>query len=428
MSPVAVDPIGTGTRSLPIATVPAPVAADARGHGVAAGASASAVPFATRLSSALAATAVAAGGSVGGVPSGVPSGGSSGGSVTGDTVVATAKQYLGVPYVWGGTTTSGLDCSGLVQLTFKDLGIDLPRVSRDQAREGTAVPSLDQARPGDLIAFGTPVNHIAIYVGDGKILEAPQPGQDVHITAIHRTPVAIRRIVPPGDGSVVAPAGTVGTAGTAGTAGAAAVSGSAVVPAPELLALWDPASLASVPRAVPLASLAVPEVAVAPTGHAAPLADAARTLPTVGTDGTGVTAAQLTAAGLSDRVASFADQFARAEADFSLPAGLLAAVAQAESGGDPSAVSSAGAQGLMQLMPATARGLGVADPFDPDQAITGAARLLATDLDRFDGSVPLALAAYNAGPGAVTEYGGIPPYLETEHYVRTITDILARLP
>jgi soluble lytic murein transglycosylase-like protein len=95
---------------------------------------------------------------------------------------------------------------------------------------------------------------------------------------------------------------------------------------------------------------------------------------------------------------------------------LLAALLRSESGFDPRAVSPAGARGIAQLMPATARGLGVADPFDPAQAVPAAARLLSGHVRAF-GSVPLALAAYNAGPGAVQRYGGIPPYPETQAYV-----------
>ena len=98
---------------------------------------------------------------------------------------------------------------------------------------------------------------------------------------------------------------------------------------------------------------------------------------------------------------------------------LLAALLRSESGFDPRAVSPAGAQGIAQLMPATARGLGVRDPFDPSQAIPAAARLLGGHLRAF-GSVPLALAAYNAGPGAVRRYGGVPPYRETQAYVARV--------
>ncbi|MHB1776963.1 MAG: NlpC/P60 family protein [Acidimicrobiales bacterium] len=116
--------------------------------------------------------------------------------------------------------------------------------------------------------------------------------------------------------------------------------------------------------------------------------------------------------------ADLAPLFASAAGQYGVPVGLLTAVAQHESGFDPNAVSPAGAEGLMQLMPGTAAGLGV-NPFDPAQAIDGAAQLLSGYLRQY-GSVPLALAAYNAGPGAVAQYGGIPPYPETQQYVSSI--------
>jgi cell wall-associated NlpC family hydrolase len=121
--------------------------------------------------------------------------------------------------------------------------------------------------------------------------------------------------------------------------------------------------------------------------------------------------------------ASLAPLFEQVGASTGVPASLLAAVAKQESGFDPQAVSSAGAEGLMQLMPSTAAGLGV-NPFDPLQAVTGAAQLLGSYLQQYNGSVPLALAAYNAGPGAVARYGGIPPYSQTQQYV---ADIMASL-
>lgn len=101
---------------------------------------------------------------------------------------------------------------------------------------------------------------------------------------------------------------------------------------------------------------------------------------------------------------------------YGLPPSLLKAVAKAESGFSPGAVSDQGAMGLMQLMPGTARALGVSDPFDPAQNVFGGARYLSQQMERF-GSVDLALAAYNAGPGAVRQYGGIPPFSETENFV-----------
>jgi soluble lytic murein transglycosylase-like protein len=138
--------------------------------------------------------------------------------------------------------------------------------------------------------------------------------------------------------------------------------------------------------------------------------------------GTGLSAATLGSAGINSAVAAYEPQFAAAEAKYNLPSGVLAAVAQQESGGNANVVSKAGAQGLMQLMPSTAAGYGV-DAFDPAQAIPAAARILSANLSQF-GSLPLALAAYNAGAGAVRQYGGIPPYSETQNYVRNITAML----
>jgi soluble lytic murein transglycosylase-like protein len=99
---------------------------------------------------------------------------------------------------------------------------------------------------------------------------------------------------------------------------------------------------------------------------------------------------------------------------------LLAGLVKQESGFNANAVSSAGARGLTQLMPATAAGLGVSDPTDPAQALDGGAKYLREQLDRFGGDVSKALAAYNAGPGAVERFGGIPPYAETQEYVRRV--------
>lgn len=256
---------------------------------------------------------------------------------TGAEVVASAEKYLGVPYVFGGTSNSGLDCSGLVQKAYGDLGISLPRVAADQAHVGTAVPSLDQAQPGDILAFGDPAHHVAIYLGNNMMIAAPEPGDHVKIQSVYETPSTIRRIV--------------------GAEPAAALPG-------------------SVPPAGALAG-----------------------------------------------VAAYGSLFTQNELKYQLPAGLLSAVAETESGGNPGAVSPVGAQGLMQLMPSTARGLGV-NPWDPTQAVQGAAQLLSGYLSRF-GSVPLALAAYNAGPGAVEQYGGVPPYTETQNYVAKITGLMA---
>jgi hypothetical protein len=259
-----------------------------------------------------------------------------GGSVSGDAVVAEAKKYLGLPYVWGGTDPKkGLDCSGLVQLVYKNLGIDLPRVSYQQAAAGRPVASMAEAQPGDLIAWDNSsrnngVDHIAIYIGGGKMIEAPRTGLNVRIVDVPSTPDVIRRVLPEG-----------------GVSAAGAVS-------------------ARVSGATPYANL-----------------------------------------------------FSQAAQKHSVPADLLVAVARQESSFNPRAVSPAGAQGIMQLMPGTAAGLGVKNSFDPAQAIDGAAKLLKSLLSEF-GRTDLALAAYNAGPGAVHRYDGIPPYAETQNYVRRI--------
>lgn len=101
---------------------------------------------------------------------------------------------------------------------------------------------------------------------------------------------------------------------------------------------------------------------------------------------------------------------------------LVAAVAQTESGGNQDAVSPAGAVGVMQLMPETAAGLGV-NPYDKRQNIEGGAKYLRQMMDTFGGDVQKAVAAYNAGPQAVKEYNGIPPYRETQDYVNKVLDI-----
>jgi cell wall-associated NlpC family hydrolase len=257
------------------------------------------------------------------------------GSPSAQDVVSEATQLEGTPYQWGGTTPAGFDCSGFTQYVYAQLGVNLPRTSEEQATAGTAVPSLADAQPGDLLFFagsdGTASSpgHVGIYVGNGEMIDAPYTGTTVQEQSVATAGpvVAIRRVL-------------------SDTSSSSQVMGNVTVPAPYVATIQDAAS------------------------------------------------------------------------KYHLPASLLAAVVQHESGFNPNAVSSAGAEGIAQFMPSTASGMGV-NPFDPTEAINGAAELLSSYASRF-GSYSDALAAYNAGPGAVEEYGGIPPYAETQAYVPAV--------
>jgi len=109
---------------------------------------------------------------------------------------------------------------------------------------------------------------------------------------------------------------------------------------------------------------------------------------------------------------------------FNLEEALIQAVIKVESDFDPHSLSNKGAMGMMQLLPETARDMEVKDPYDPSENIRGGSRYLRSMLNMFDGNLDLALAAYNAGPGAVKRYGGVPPYQETTNYIRKVKKYL----
>jgi hypothetical protein len=123
---------------------------------------------------------------------------------------------------------------------------------------------------------------------------------------------------------------------------------------------------------------------------------------------------------ISGSTASLDEIFQKASDTYHVPVELLKAVAKAESNFNPRAESHAGAKGIMQLMPGTAKALGVTDPFDPEQSIMGGAKYLSQQLARYDGNAVLALAAYNAGPGNVAKYNGVPPFKETQNYISKV--------
>ncbi len=112
--------------------------------------------------------------------------------------------------------------------------------------------------------------------------------------------------------------------------------------------------------------------------------------------------------------------FVRASEKYEVPLELLKAMAKAESNFNPNAVSRCGAAGVMQLMPATAKALGVTDSFDPEQNIMGGANYISQKIKAYNGDITLALAAYNAGSGNVAKYGGVPPFAETQNYIKKI--------
>lgn len=112
--------------------------------------------------------------------------GGSAASASSNAIVAYASNFLGVPYVWGGTSPSGFDCSGLVQYVYAHFGISLPRTSQTQQGVGTPV-SRDNLQPGDLVFFGSPAYHVGIYVGNGSYINAPKTGDVVKIASIGRS-------------------------------------------------------------------------------------------------------------------------------------------------------------------------------------------------------------------------------------------------
>lgn len=130
-------------------------------------------------------------------------------------------------------------------------------------------------------------------------------------------------------------------------------------------------------------------------------------------------AVHVKAKGMTQQVSAYDDLIESSADKYGVDSDLIKAVIGAESGYRSDAVSGSGAQGLMQLMPSTAAGLGVSDPFDPQQNIEAGTKYLKSQLDRF-GDVKQALAAYNAGPGAVVKYGGVPPFKETQNYVNKV--------
>ena len=181
------------------------------------------------------------------------------------------------------------------------------------------------------------------------------------------------------------------------------------------------AVLARVSQLHELIGGAVPQPPAPTTSFAAELATAT-TAPTAAAPTATTATAGLLATGASELPVDvpFGAEITAAAKKHGLDPALLAGLVKQESGFDPNAGSPAGARGLTQLMPGTAAGLGVTNVLDPIQSLDGGAKYLRQQLDAFGGDVTRALAAYNAGPGAVQRFGGVPPYAETQNYVRVV--------
>ncbi|MCB2300701.1 C40 family peptidase [Clostridium tagluense] len=124
-------------------------------------------------------------------PSVTPSRG--GAAFSSNSLLAYASNFLGVNYVWGGTSPSGFDCSGFTQYVFAHFGVDIPRVSEDQQNVGTLI-SRDNLQPGDLVFFGSPAHHVGIYVGNGDMINAPHSGAVIRIQALNNDFTYGRRV------------------------------------------------------------------------------------------------------------------------------------------------------------------------------------------------------------------------------------------
>jgi soluble lytic murein transglycosylase-like protein len=181
------------------------------------------------------------------------------------------------------------------------------------------------------------------------------------------------------------------------------------------------AVLARVSQLQQMIGAAVPSPAPAATATFATQLASATTATTAAPAATAATAG-LASTGVSELPADvpFGAEITAAAKKHGIDPALLAGLVKQESNFNPTAGSPAGARGLTQLMPGTAAGLGVTDVLDPLQSLDGGAKYLRQQLDAFGGDVTRALAAYNAGPGAVQRYGGVPPYAETQNYVRVV--------
>lgn len=265
--------------------------------------------------------------------------GFTGSDSAGGQAVQIASQYIGTPYVWGGTTPNGFDCSGLMQYVYKQMGIDLSRTTYTQVNEGIPVAK-ENLQQGDLVFFkdnSGDIHHVGMYAGNGNVLHAPQTGDVVKISPLDAFPdyYTSRRIIQPIKNS-------------------------------------------------------------------------------------NTTSKPINVGGRKELLPYIQE----ASKTYGVSESLISAVIEAESGFNQGVTSEAGAIGLMQLMPNTASGLGV-NPYNAKENVMGGTKLLSQLLKKYNGNIELTLAGYNAGEGNVEKYGGVPPFDETQKYIKKIQGILS---
>jgi hypothetical protein len=367
------------------------------------------------------------------------------GQTPADKFMAYAQQFVGQRYQWGGGHAGQrngpfpVDCSGLVSQAGFAIGRpDLNGTAETQRAKAQPLGSLPGAikdlKPGDLLFRNNPADHVGIYIGDGKVLHATGNGD---ITKVDNLSDVV-----PGSFNLAGrifdeagqPLDLKATPGASSGGGGAPSGGGMASDTPSIGGGGSPSRMG-----LPSGGGGASRGGGAPRG-ASGGGGSAPAAPRSSGGGGAIGASGPSASGPVDTkdAGGLEDILKKLEAlgiskeqleeicqKNGVPLKMLLAVIKQESGGNPNAKSPAGAQGLMQLMPGTAAGLGVTNPSDPLQNLQGGAKYLGDMLKAQNGNVSLALAAYNAGPGNVQKYGGIPPFAETQNYVRTITASMA---
>lgn len=353
-----------------------------------------------------------------------------------DRFIQTAMKFKGQPYLWGGGHGGNMggpgrvDCSGLVMQSFMQAGLgDRMNGTADMQQRAAKPISRSDLKPGDLCFMGNPAHHVGIYVGNGLVLNAPHTGDVTKLSPVSEfdnfgrifdqggQPIA--QTTPDGGSSGGgSPSGGSPSGGDSSSVGGGGRPSGMSLPSsggganPVAMAMQSSEQEDEQQQQIDAQRK---QQAAANSGN---VSSGLQNVDSSSVGGLGDIMSKLNALGISQ-----ADLQALSQ-KYGVPLKMILAVIKQESGGDPNAKSGAGAMGLMQLMPGTAQGLGVSNPMDPKQNVEGGVKLLAQNLQANHGDTSLALAAYNAGQGNVDKYGGVPPFAETQNYVKNITAMM----